>query len=283
MNCDICFEEFNNLSRTPEIIYDCFHTFCKICIKKLKECPSCRKAIILHNTNYYLLRFLVEDDKSLEILRQEISIYLHDYIKLLNEYNKSMDTKKKEIGSNFHKILNKKHNHYAELIKTTLKIKDDLLYKYQNIAKFTLEKLDTGLNYRIPHFTYQISESNQITVDIVANDTLRNYDQMEKVLIKEQNKIMDLINKHYSNVIARITIEKNKVIETIKQNNKEMISVFEKKFDYIEEKNYHRQILLIDLLSQDEMQTIKSNKNDKLLKMTQNINNLKLFNTEISF
>ena len=58
---------------------------------------------------------------------------------------------------------------------------------------------------------------------------------------------------------------------------------FEKKFDYIEEKNYHRQILLIDLLSQDEMQTIKSNKNDKLLKMTQNINNLKLFNTEISF
>ena len=122
--------------------------------------------------------------------------------------------------------MNKKHNHYAELIKTTLKIKDDLLYKYQNIAKFTLEKLDTGLNYRIPHFTYQISESNQITVDIVANDTLRNYDQMEKVLIKEQNKIMDLINKHYSNVIARITIEKNKVIETIKQNNKEMILVF---------------------------------------------------------
>ena len=194
-----------------------------------------------------------------------------------------MDTKKKEKGSNFHKILNKKHNHYAELIKTKLKIKDDLQSKYQHTAKFTLEKLETSSNYRIPHFTYQISESNQITVDIVANDTLRNYDQMEKVLIKEQNKIMDLINKHYSNVIARITIEKNKVIETIKQNNKEMISVFEKKFDYIEEKNYHRQILLIDLLSQDEMQTIKSNKNDKLLKMTQNINNLKLFNTEISF
>ena len=70
-----------------------------------------------------MLRFLVEDDKSLEILRQEISIYLHDYIKLVNEYNKSMDTKKKEIGSNFHKILNKKHNHYAELIKKRLKLK----------------------------------------------------------------------------------------------------------------------------------------------------------------
>ena len=52
MECELCYEEFNNEFRVPRVLKECGHTFCDMCTLKLLKnqritCPLCRKVTVV--------------------------------------------------------------------------------------------------------------------------------------------------------------------------------------------------------------------------------------------
>ena len=60
MNCQVCFENYNDKDNQPYAIIPCGHTFCKLCLESLKEtkCPKCRREISEKIVNYAILDVL---------------------------------------------------------------------------------------------------------------------------------------------------------------------------------------------------------------------------------
>ena len=62
MDCDICFENFNHLEKKPLLLIRCAHTLCATCVTSLtsRKCPSCSGKIEDTQTNWSMLKFVVE-------------------------------------------------------------------------------------------------------------------------------------------------------------------------------------------------------------------------------
>ena len=59
LQCEICFESFNENERKPTILFPCSHTFCEVCVQQLGLiCPSCRRKIERNSTNFIVLKLL---------------------------------------------------------------------------------------------------------------------------------------------------------------------------------------------------------------------------------
>jgi len=58
MDCDICFEKFDQSLNRPMTLIRCCHTICLSCLKNLKEkkCPSCDFTIEDSQTNWSIFQ-----------------------------------------------------------------------------------------------------------------------------------------------------------------------------------------------------------------------------------
>ena len=52
LTCPICFEDFDDVNRQPQILMPCGHTICSQCAKQLQKCPLCRSRIDKVVPNY---------------------------------------------------------------------------------------------------------------------------------------------------------------------------------------------------------------------------------------
>lgn len=282
ISCDVCFEAFNHTTRSPEIIYNCFHTFCKECVEKLKECPSCRKKIISYNTNYFLLRLIVEDEELLKSLRSEISLYVYEHKNLVFDFNELYETKQNEIRANYHRILNKIKHLYSEFSKYRMKIKNEHIAKHQTFSDSSILRLDKDSLYVMSNFSYVINEiTDDLELKVTKNSSQCNDIQMKNRLTKECNKLMDAINKHYNTSMAKLAVDKNKDIESLKQKYTDMMTFFIKNNFKQSIEDALRNMYLINQFSLEEMQVMKSKKDDIILQLKQKISDLKQFNTSL--
>ncbi len=104
---------------------------------------------------------------------------------------------------------------------------------------------------------------------------------MKNRLTKEFNKLMDSINNSYSRTMAKLEVDKNKDIESLKQEYTNLMTLFSKHFSYICIEESLGNILLINQFSLEDMRIMKSKKDDTIVKLPQQISDLKLFNTNI--
>ena len=134
------------------------------------------------------------------------------------------------------------------------------------------------------NLTYVINEiTDDLELKATNNSSPCDDVQMKKRLTKVFNKLMDSINKHYNSSMAKLEVDKNKDIESLKQKYTDLMTLFSKDFTYISVKESIMNMFLIDQFSLDDMRIMKSKKDDIILKLTQNISDLKQFNTNISF
>ena len=99
--------------------------------------------------------------------------------------------------------------------------------------------------------------------------------------MKVFNKLMDSINKHYNSSMAKLSVDKNKDIESLQQKYTDLMTLFSKDFTYIGVKESIMNMFLIDQLSLDDMLIMKSKKDDIILQLKQKISDLKQFNTSL--
>ena len=76
--CEVCFENFNQKTRTPSVLFPCGHTFCDDCIGKFRNrtCPACSIQFEAQAKNWSLFnlvpreRMVDEYDTMVDELRQ---------------------------------------------------------------------------------------------------------------------------------------------------------------------------------------------------------------------
>ena len=209
---------------------------------------------------------------------------MYEHKTLVLKFNELYEIKNKELKSNYHRILNKIKHLYSEFSKNRLKIQNDQIAKYQEFVKNSILRLEKHSLYVIPSISCVVNkttDTDDLEIIQTENSTQFNDLQMKNRLTKEFNKLMDSINKHCSSTMAKLEVDKNKDIESLKQKYIDLMTLFLKHFSHIAIEESFRNILLINQFSLEYMRIMKSKKDDTIAKLTQQISDLKQFNTNI--
>ena len=198
------------------------------------------------------------------------------------KFNQLYESKHKEIRANYHRILNKIKHLYSEFSKYRLNIKNDHIAQHQAFVDHFILRLDKDSLYTMSNLTYVINEiTDDLELKVTKNSSQCNDIQMKNRLTKECNKLMDAINKHYNTSMAKLAVDKNKDIESLKQKYTDMMTFFIKNNFKQSIEDALRNMFLINQFSLEEMQVMKSKKDDIILQLKQKISDLKQFNTSL--
>ena len=58
MNCKICSKTYNDSSIKPYSLIPCGHSYCVLCLEKLKKCPECEAEISGKLLNHAILEVI---------------------------------------------------------------------------------------------------------------------------------------------------------------------------------------------------------------------------------
>mmetsp|Transcript_46455 Transcript_46455/g.53542 ORF Transcript_46455/g.53542 Transcript_46455/m.53542 type:complete len:252 (+) Transcript_46455:122-877(+) len=118
MECPTCFEEYNREERMPKVLRECGHTFCRTCLKQLRDgdsvrCPTCRRMNVHASeevllSNHLLLKFIAL--KEINQKKQEAE-RVH-YQRLMNSVNGEVEKDANHMRVIEREILN---DHYSKL------------------------------------------------------------------------------------------------------------------------------------------------------------------------
>lgn len=67
MECELCFENFNETDHRPLVLIPCGHSYCSSCAAQLTNCPSDRKIISYKTDNWSILKLIPESELNKQI------------------------------------------------------------------------------------------------------------------------------------------------------------------------------------------------------------------------
>ena len=240
MNCQICFENYNDTKVKPYSITPCGHTFCLKCLDNLihstpnkndlAKCPKCRIPIIGKLMNFAILDVLdlnlIPDSnvglkkniqKSLHELQESESTFFPAYEAKTIENKDRIKQLKDEINSQTIDLINQIKQNRVSLFKTADQI-EALMNESLNRYLTGIQQLQLGIN----EFTTKLKNMNQYErselntfkdeIDKLKLEFDTNMHEMKSCSFKLEFKKFS-INKPNFNFIGEIIHEKPVVNE----------------------------------------------------------------------
>jgi hypothetical protein len=261
MDCDICFEKFDQSLNRPMTLIRCCHTICLSCLKNLKEkkCPSCDFTIEDSQTNWSIFKQVAESDydktKSNIIKR----------INELNSYDKQIIEMKRE----------KKEQNNTLMKSIKMQIENESNEKIKIICKESRQSFKRMAS-RLTEIESNLKELAQL-----ESENKENYHKsVLKVKIVDTETNGKQINKYLKkpDLIKFLRIKENELTE----RNIKQINYFKKQlFNEIETNGKNSNMKLEQIafhsfnIKQDEQIKIENNDYSKqeLLNLNQNLGN----------
>lgn len=202
IKCHGCAEIFDENTHKPQILFDCSHSVCSECLKKLKKCPECNSEISETNSNWTIL----------ELIRSE---YLDFSCRLCFE---QFDTSK----HNPHVLFNCSHTFCIDCINSPLFPQQDNLKKCPNCNRLAKKSQTNHKLLEICIGTYyEAKKSLQSSIDESKESLLT---QLKSIKQKKTNHstetIKDVRNKvstRTDELVKLINLNKKKLQDQIKQ------------------------------------------------------------------
>ena len=222
MNCEICFERYNDSDKQPYILIPCSHSFCISCIEKLDKCATCRSQITGKFINRGILNLL-----DLNLIPDPNTKLKDSIIKSKNELKElkgnlisKINEKKRINKGKLNEIENEITDQTIKLHELIEKNKNDLLIKLKDIeensnAKFDFLSLENEINILLNHDMIEMNKSQLINL----NEQLQN-------MKNEINKKIDFVKDYHLVVkLEPLNINsKNFIGELIDDKSKQNIS-----------------------------------------------------------
>ena len=219
-DCVVCYEQYNDSNRKPQVLFPCGHTICKECLGSITNCPKCRKNIERTVVNWDLIP---SNDTRPSAPHQMSSINDQTNDPFWVSFRKylviDVDDKQKELSKALEEKQNEKKNK-ANVIKS--KIQDEANHKIESIIKKT-EELVHAVNMqdsKISSDLEKIFQKNQNDIEQeskfirakVDSHQLNNLNEVESLKKKSDN----LKNKIATKTNEIINMKINFKIETEK-------------------------------------------------------------------
>lgn len=203
MNCQVCFENYNDKENRPYTITPCGHSFCTKCLDSLtdKSCPKCRREINDKIINYAILDLLdlnlVPDINA--TLKKSINSCFNEIDELKDTYQAKLNTKLSENQNQIQIVknaINKQANNITKMINNS---KKELIMEADSIMNNSNSKLsdsfENDLTNKSIEYKAKISTLNQfekIELNTLYEDLIQTKDEL---ILK-----IDLLNKFNNSV-----------------------------------------------------------------------------------
>ena len=194
-DCVVCYEQYNDSNRKPQMLIPCGHTICGECLGSITNCPKCRKNIERTVVNWDLIP---SNDTRPSAPHQMSSINDQTNDPFWVSFRKylviDVDDKQKELSKALEEKQNEKQNK-ANVIKST--IQDEANHKIESIIKKT-EELVHAVNIqdsKISSDLEKIFQKNQNDIEQeskfirakVDSHQLNNLNEVESLKKKSDN------------------------------------------------------------------------------------------------
>ena len=223
MNCEICFERYNDRDIQPYSLIPCGHLFCIKCINQLKTCATCRseiKGTLINRGISNLLDLNLIPDPNRE-LKDSINKSKNGLKELKGNLISKINEKKTLNKTKLDKIENEINYQSNNLHQLIDKNKNDLLIKLKEIEKNSNSEFDV------------LSLENEIGILLQEDQDELNKNELLKLNEKLQimkidfNKKIDFLKDYDLDIkLEQLNIQsiKNFIGELTDNKNKKNIS-----------------------------------------------------------
>ena len=232
MECDICFEKFDHSLNKPVALIRCLHTICSACLKRLieKKCPTCNRPIEDSETNWHVLKQVVEsehDEFKLEVIKylllQEKTTTQSDEVKFKKKekYNiiiKSLKSRLEMFYNEAIKQMNQQKQIYFKDIEKCVKFLIKSTIEFQPSCPNYSKDAILGLNEYKKQLLAEKETLSKKIVKFLKNKVENNYNETIKPIIEYKKQLFTEIESFGKHLNKHLTESTSILKEMIKQD-----------------------------------------------------------------